>query len=314
MIKKVLVTGGAGFIGSNLVDKLIQKGYEVVIVDNLSTGLKSNLNPKAKFYKTDIQDLPRSKAGKKISDIFAKEKPDAVFHYAAQISVRDSVKDPIADAQTNILGTINILENCKKNNVQKIIFSSSGGAIYGDTGIFPTSEDSKEIPLSPYAIAKLSVEKYLYYYYKSFGLKFIALRFANIYGPRQNSRGEAGVIAIFSDKMLANQPIIINGSGKQTRDFVFVEDIVAGSILALESDKVGIFNLGTAVETDINTIFFKLKEILKSDCEEVHGPAMAGESARSCLDFSLAKKTLVWEPKYNFQQGLEKTADWFKNK
>lgn len=306
-MSKILVTGGAGFIGSHLVDELIKKGYEVAVIDNLSTGVKPNLNVKAKFYKIDIQD-------KKASDIFSKEKPDAVFHYAAQISIRDSVSDPIKDAKTNILGSLNILENCKKYNVKKVIFSSSGGSIYGQTDVFPTNENCKEDPLSPYAIAKLSVEKYLNYYYKSFGLEFVVLRFANVYGPRQNSKGEAGVIAIFSDKMLMQEQVVINGSGKQTRDFVFVSDIVDASILALEKNKTGIFNLGTAVETDINTIFLKLKGILKSDCKEAHGPAAAGESERSCLDFSGAKEALGWEPKYNLQQGLEKTAEWFKSK
>jgi len=301
---KVLITGGAGFIGSNLVDKLIEKGYEVVIIDNLSTGLKSNVNKKAKFYKADIQD-------KKISDIFLKEKPDVVFHYAAQISVRDSVQNPIDDAKTNILGSLNILENCKKNKIKKIIFSSSGGSIYGKTDVFPTNEDCKEVPLSPYAIAKLSVEKYLNFYYQSFGLEFVALRFANIYGPRQNSKGEAGVIAIFSDKMIAGEPVIINGSGKQTRDFVYVDDIVNASISALEKNEIGVFNLGTATETDVNTIFLKLKEILNPNCKETHGQPQSGESERSCLDFSRAKKVLGWEPKYNLQKGLEKTADWF---
>lgn len=305
-MKKILITGGAGFIASTLADKIIEKGCEVVIIDNLSAGSKKNLNKKARFYRTDIQD-------KKISDIFVKEKPDAVFHYAAQVNVRDSVSNPINDAKINILGSLNILENCKKHNVKKIIFSSSGGAIYGETDVFPTNENCKEVPLSPYAIAKLSVEKYLNYYYKSFGLEFVALRFANVYGPRQNSKGEAGVIAIFSDKMIAGQQVVINGSGKQTRDFVFVDDIADASILALEKNEIGIFNLGTSVEADINTVFLKLKEILNSDCKEIHGPAQPGESERSCLDYSKAKETFSWEPKCNLDQGLKKTIDWFKN-
>lgn len=306
-MKKILITGGAGFIGSNLADKLIEKGYEVAIIDNLSTGSKSNLNKKAKFYKADIQD-------KKVANIFAKEKPDAVFHYAAQISVRDSVSDPIKDAQTNILGSLNILENCKKFGVKKVIFSSSGGSIYGETNVYPTNEDCKEIPLSPYAITKLAVEKYLNYYFKSFGLEFVALRFANIYGPRQNSKGEAGVIAIFTDKMMAKHPVVINGEGEQTRDFVFVEDIVSASILALEKPVTGIYNLGTATETNINTIFLKLKEIIKSDCKEEHGPAARGESGRSCLDYSKAKEVLGWEPKFNLDEGLKQTVNWFLTK
>jgi UDP-glucose 4-epimerase len=306
-MKKILVTGGAGFIGSHLVDKLLEKGYSVAIVDNLSTGRRTNLNKEAKFYKTDIQDS-------RISKIFAKEKLDAVFHYAAQISVRESVKDPLKDARTNILGSLNILENCKKFGVKKIIFSSSGGAIYGDTDVFPTLESAKEVPLSPYAIAKLSAEKYLYYYYKFFSLDFVSLRFANIYGPRQNSKGEAGVIAIFSEKMLSKQQPVINGTGLQTRDFVYVKDVVDASILALEKNETGVFNLGTAKETDINTIFIKLKELIKSDFEEVHGPAAEGESERSCLDYSLIKQTFGWEPKYDLEKGLQETVDYFKNK
>jgi UDP-glucose 4-epimerase len=306
-MKTILVTGGAGFIGSHLVDKLIDSGYEVAVIDNLSTGSKLNLNKKAKFYKSDIQD-------KKVSDIFAKEKPDAVFHYAAQISVRESVSNPLEDAKTNILGSLNIFENCKKYKVKKVIFSSSGGSIYGDTDVFPTDETAKEAPLSPYAVAKLSVEKYLYFYYKSFGLDFVALRLANIYGPRQNSKGEAGVIAIFSGKMIAGEKIYINGSGKQTRDFVFVEDVAEAGKMALEKDKMGVFNLGTGQETDINTLFKKIRKILNSDCEEAHGPAQAGESKRSCLDSSKIKKVLGWSPKYNLDEGLKITADWFGNK
>jgi len=302
---KILVTGGAGFIASHVVDKLIEQGNKVAIVDNLSTGSKENLNKKAKFYKANIID-------KKISEIFSKEKPDAVFHYAAQISVRDSVKDPIFDAETNILGTLNILENCKKFGVKKIIFSSSGGAIYGDTDIFPTNEECKEVPLSPYAIAKFSVEKYLYYYHKFFGLNFVVLRFANIYGPRQNSKGEAGVIAIFAEKMLAGVQPIINGPGLQTRDFVFVKDVVNASILALEKNEMGVFNVGTAKETNVNTIFSKLEKLIGSNTKETHGPAASGESERSCLDFSKIKKVLGWEPQYDLDKGLSETVNWFR--
>lgn len=306
-MKNILITGGAGFIGSNLADKLIELGHNVTIVDNLATGSKENINKKAKFYRLDIKD-------KKIEKVFKKEKPEIVFHYAAQISVRDSVKDPILDAKTNILGGLNILEACKKYNVKKIIFSSSGGSIYGETNVFPTSEENKEVPLSPYAIAKLSFEKYLYYYYKYFGLSYIALRFANIYGPRQNPKGEAGVVSIFADKMIAGQPIAINGDGKQTRDFVFVDDIVEASILAINSNEVGVFNLGTGVETDINTIFYKLKELLNYNYPEAHAETPSGESRRSCLDATKAKEVLGWTPKYDFQKGIEKTINWIKTK
>lgn len=304
-MSKVLVTGGAGFIGSHLVDKLIEQGHQVVVIDNLSTGRKENLNPRAKFYELDICDS-------KISQIFQEEKPEIVFHLAAQIDVRKSVKDPIENAKINILGTLNILENCRKTSVKKFIFASSGGAIYGDTDIVPTSEANPENPESPYGIAKLTVEKYLYFYKKSFNLNYIALRFANVYGPRQNSKGEGGVIAIFCDKMLKNEEVIINGDGEQSRDFVYIDDAVEAVILAIESKKSGFYNIGTAKETSINEIFRKIKELTNSNCKEIHGPAKPGEQKRSCLDYSKAEKELNWQPKYSLEEGLKETIEWFK--
>ncbi|MCM8787748.1 MAG: SDR family oxidoreductase [Candidatus Omnitrophica bacterium] len=306
-IKKILVTGGAGFIGSHLVDKLIKDNYKVVVIDNLSTGKKENLNSKAKFYKIDIQS-------QKISQVFKKEKPEIVFHYAAQIDVRKSVENPIKDAKINILGTLNILENCKKYKVQKFIFASTGGAIYGDADIIPTPEDYPEFPLSPYGIEKLIVDKYLNYYYQVFGLPFVSLRLANVYGPRQNSKGEAGVIAIFCDKMLSSSQPIINGNGKQTRDFIYVDDVVEASILAMKSKKVGIYNIGTAKETNINEIFGKIKKLTKANCKKIYGPIKEGEQKRSCLDFKRAQKELGWTPKISLAEGLRKTVGWFRNK
>ncbi len=302
---KILVTGGAGFIGSHLVDRLIEKDYQVMVIDNLSTGKKEYLNPRAKFYKVDIQNS-------KISQIFRNEKPKMVFHYAAQIDVRKSADNPIEDAKTNILGSLNILENCKKYEVKKIILASTGGAIYRETDIIPTPENYPALSLSPYGIAKLTIEKYLNYYYKVFDLPFIALRLANVYGPRQNSKGEAGVVAIFCDKMLSKKQPIINGLGKQTRDFVFIDDVVKASILAMKRNKVGIFNIGTAKETDINTVFRKLKKIIDPACKEIHGPAQEDEQRKSCLDYSKIKKELNWKPKYNLDKGLEETVNWFK--
>ena len=304
---KCLVTGGAGFIGSHLVDRLIKENHKLIVIDNLSTGKKENLNPKAKFYKIDICSY-------RISQIFKKEKPEVVFHYAAQIDVRKSVKDPVEDAKINILGTLNILENCKKYNIRKVIFASTGGAIYGDADIVPTPETYPELPLSPYGIAKLTIEKHLSYYYKVFGLPYVSLRLANVYGPRQNSKGEAGVVAIFCDKMLSKKQPIINGDGKQTRDFVFVDDVVEANISALKKDKVGIFNIGTARETDVNTLFKKLRELTDSKCAKIHGPTLPGEQKRSCLDYSEAKRELGWQPKYSLDKGLKKTVEWFRNK
>jgi len=303
---RILVTGGAGFIGSNLVDALIDAGHQVLVVDNLSTGNKNNLNPKAKFLQLDIKD-------KKLAEVFSSEKPEIVFHLAAQIDVRKSVADPIWDAEQNILGSVSLLENCKQSKVKKIIFSSSGGAIYGDTDKIPTTEDQPERPISPYGIAKLTIDKYLAYYQQVFGLPYISLRYSNVYGPRQNSKGEAGVVAIFCDKILAGQQPVINGDGKQTRDYVYVADVVKANLLALDSDKVGAYNIGTSVETDVNDLAELIKQAAGSDLELSHGPAKAGEQQRSCLDFYKAEKELGWQPAVNLEDGIKKTFEWFKN-
>jgi UDP-glucose 4-epimerase len=305
--KKILITGGAGFIGSHTADALISQGSKVAIIDNLSTGQKENINPKAAFYKMNIADP-------KIETVFQKEKPEIVLHFAAQIDVRKSISDPLFDGCVNILGSLNVLENCRRHKIRKIVFASSGGAIYGEAKVVPTSEDCPSNPLSPYGIAKLAVEKYLNYYYKVFGLSFVSLRFANIYGPRQNAEGEAGVIAVFCSKMLSKRNPKINGSGRQTRDFVFVEDAVKASLLAIRKNKTGVFNIGTTQETSINEVFKKLKKLTNSTCRERHNSPKKGEQKRSCLSFSKAKKLLNWRPKYNLDKGLLKTVKWFENK
>ena len=305
-MSKILITGGAGFIGSHLADKLIEQGHQVVIVDNLSTGRKENLNPKAKFYELDIASL-------ELSNLFKIEKPEAVFHLAAQIDVRKSVADPVEDARTNILGSLNLLENCKKFNIKKIIFISTGGAIYGDADIVPTPETHPALPVSPYGVAKLSIEKYLNYYYQIFGLNYTVLRLANIYGPRQDPLGEAGVVAIFCNKLLKNEQPIIYGDGKQTRDYVFVEDVVNAGILALKQDKIGIFNVGTEKETSVNELFQKLTEVMDLKIEPIYKPSRTGEQQRSCLDYSKIKQELGWEAKYSLEQGLSKTIKWGKH-
>jgi len=308
---KTLVTGGAGFIGSHLVDKLIEKGHQVVVIDNLSTGKKENLNPRAKFYKEDI-------SSPKISRIFDKEKIEAVFHLAAQIDVRKSVKEPIEDAKINILGSLNLIQNFiilkakYKIPNTKFIFASSGGAIYGDTDVIPTPETYSEKPESPYGIAKLTIEKYLHFYKKTYNLNYAVLRLANVYGPRQNSKGEAGVVAIFCDKMLKNEEVVINGDGGQSRDFVFVNDVVNAALLSLEQEKSDIYNIGTGKETNINDIFKKIKQLTSSNCQEIHGPAKSCEQKRSCLDSSNARQKLTWEPKYELYKGLRERTAWFK--
>lgn len=298
---KFLVTGGAGFIGSWVVDYLLNHGKEVVVIDNLSTGKRENVNKKARFYKLDIRD-------KKISRIFEREKPDYVFHLAAQIDVRKSIEDTVEDAHINILGSLNILNNCVKHGVKKIIFSSSGGAIYGDECKIPASEDEKEKPMFPYGVAKLAVDKYLKFFKKVYGLDYVSLRYSNVYGPRQGSKGEAGVVAIFIKNMLNGKKVKINGSGEQTRDFVYVRDVARANLLAL--NLYGIFNIGTGKETSVNRIFEELSGII-GKAEKFNAPAIKGEQMRSCLNSDRIKK-FGWIPEYDLEKGLKETVDYFK--
>ncbi len=302
---KVLVTGGAGFIASHIVDELVRKKHKVVVLDNLSTGRKANVNTQAVFYKADIRSP-------QIRNIFSKEKPQAVFHYAAQIDIRRSVKDPAEDASVNIEGSLNVLENCRSFRVGKIIFASSGGAIYGDAETIPTAEGSSVVPGSPYAIAKASVEQYLQYYRSVFQLPFAVLRFANVYGPRQNSKGEAGVVAIFADAMLQGKRPVIFGSGSQTRDFLYVQDAVDASIAVLGKGVEGVFNVGTGKETSVNEIFKQLKILIGFPEKEVRAEAKKGEVQRSCLDAEKIRKVLRWKPAYTLKQGLKKTVESFQ--
>ncbi len=303
-MNKILVTGGAGFIGSNLVDALVEQGHEVSVVDDLSSGDKTNLNPRAKFFELSLND-------KKLSKVFVNQKPDAVFHLAAQIDVRKSVADPVWDAECNIIGSLKLLELCREHKTKKIIFSSTGGAIYGDTNQCPTPESHLELPISPYGIAKLTIEKYLNFYHLIHGLNYVALRYANVYGPRQNTKGEAGVVAIFCDRLLQGKNPTVNGDGSQTRDYVYVADVVAANLLALNSDKLGIYNVGTGVETSVNDLASRLKQAADVDIELNYGPAKAGEQQRSCLDYSLIKTELGWQPTVQLAAGLEKTVEWF---
>lgn len=302
---KILVTGGAGFIGSNVADGLIEAGHETVIVDDLSNGREENIPEKAAFYKVDIRD-------KALEDIFKKEKPDIVIHNAAQLSVRVSVEEPLLDADINIMGGLNLIDICKRYDTKKIIFASSGGTVYGDQKVFPADESHPLAPISPYGVAKLATEQYLYYYYKIYGLDYIALRYANIYGPRQDPHGEAGVVAIFSNKMLAGDNPLINGDGLQTRDYVYVGDVVKANLAAVESGFTGPVNIGTGKETDVATLFNILKHASGKDIEEEHGPAKTGEQRRSVLDYSLAKKVFNWEPEVPIEEGLKLTYKWFE--
>lgn len=303
---KILITGGAGFIGSHVADLLIENGFDVCIIDDLSSGKPENVNPKAVFYKCDIRDS-------KLSEIFVKEKPQVVIHNAAQLSVRNSVDDPANDASMNIMGGLNVLEACRKIKVGKIIFASSGGVVYGEQQYFPADENHPTKPISPYGVAKLSFEKYLFYYNYIFGIKYTSLRYSNVYGPRQDPYGEAGVVAIFSNKLLNDEQPVINGDGKRTRDYVYVKDVAAANLAAIRSDFIGEINIGTGIETNVNDVFDILKKAAgKKDLKEVHGPAKTGEQERSVLSCKKAKAILGWEPKMELKTGLAQTYNWFE--
>ncbi len=303
---KILVTGGAGFIASHVADAFINNGHEVFVLDNLLTGFERNVNPKAKFIKADICD-------KELDKLFEKEKFDVVNHHAAQMDVRRSVADPAFDANTNILGTINLLQNCIKTGVKKFMFASTGGAVYGEQTYFPADENHPTSPLSPYGISKLTVEKYLFFYNVQYKLNYSILRYANIYGPRQNSAGEAGVVAIFSTKLLKKEQPIINGTGSQTRDYVFVGDVVKANLLALDDKSDSIYNVGTSKETNVNEIFNMLNKIIGNGQDEKHGPAAPGEQMRSVITSEKLFKKFGWKPSTNLEEGLQKTVEYFKD-
>jgi UDP-glucose 4-epimerase len=304
---KVLVTGGAGFIGSHAVDRLILEGHEAVVVDNLVTGKRRNINRAARFYKMDVQSW-------RLERVFRNERPNVVMHLAAQMDVRKSVEDPMFDAQVNVLGTLNVLQQAVKHGARKVIFSSSGGAIYGEQETYPAAENHVLKPLSPYGLSKLCGEQYLSYFQRVSGLQAVSLRYANVYGPRQDPEGEAGVVAIFIQKMLNNEQAVINGNGRQTRDFVFVDDVVEANLAVMGQETQGTFNVGTGVETSINDLFRILVQHTGSTCKEVHGPAKKGEQARSVIDSTKLRQEASWEPKADLSEGLKKTVEYFRSR
>ena len=302
---KSLITGGAGFVGSHLADRLLADGDDVVVIDDLSSGSRENLDSRVNFYEIDIQDP-------KIAGIFEKERPDFVFHLAAQIDVRKSVENPIEDAKINLLGTLNVLENAVKSDARKVIFASTGGAIYGDTDIFPTPEIHCEQPLSPYGIHKLAAEKSLFFYKKVSGLDYTILRMSNIYGPRQSVKGEAGVMAIFINRLLNAEQPYINGNGNQTRDYVFVKDVTQAFVLAKNATESDKFNIGTGVEISVSDILDKIVKGIGLNVPKMYKPSKSGEQMRSCLDSSRAKSELGWSPEYDIDRGIKETIKWFK--
>lgn len=300
------MTGGAGFIGSHIVDALLRTGqYEVDVIDNLYSGFRKNVAPDAHFFEKDIVEP-------EIVDWIASRNYTYIFHQAAQMDVRKSVENPTFDAKVNILGSIHVLEGARRGGTKKVIFASSGGTCYGEQQFFPATEDHPLMPVSPYGVAKVSVEKYLHYYAHEYGLQYVSLRYANVYGPRQNPHGEAGVVAIFIKKMLQGENPIINGDGLQTRDFVYVDDVVKANLLAIEYSENEIFNIGTGIETTINEIFHHLNRLFGNRFQELHGPPKPGEQRRSVLSYEKAKKKLNWKPTISLPEGLQLTFSWFK--
>jgi UDP-glucose 4-epimerase len=302
---KVLVTGGAGFIGSHIADRLLAGGHDVVVLDDLSTGHVEQVPPKARFYQMEL-------SSPWLTELFRIERPQAVVHEAAQASVRNSVQDPVFDAGVNVLGTVALLHASVKHEVKRFLFASTGGAIYGDSDQTPTPEEAPAVPVSPYGAAKLASEVYLRTFHALYGLSYAALRYANVYGPRQDPHGEAGVVAIFSQRLLAGEPARVNGDGKQTRDFVYVGDVAEANALALASDAIGSFNVGTGIETDVNHIFALLRDLSGSRQQEMHGPPLAGEQRRSAVDAGKIRKVMGWQPKTSLESGLSETVRFFR--
>lgn len=304
---KVLVTGGAGFIGSHVVDLYIASGYEVVIVDDLSTGRLVNLNPEATFYQLDIRSP-------QLEDIFGQERPDFVNHHAAQMDVRKSVAEPYFDADVNILGSINIIECARRFKVNRFLYISSGGAVYGEPIYLPCDEEHPVNPICQYGASKHTVEHYLYMYSQNYGLEYVVLRYPNVYGPRQDPKGEAGVVAIFTGQMLSGEQVVINGDGEQVRDFVFVKDCAQANLLALtEMNSSGIYNLGAGRGTSINEIFSHLKEQTSYERDASYGPAKLGETRQIFLDAAKARNELNWVPSTTLEEGLAHTVEYFQN-
>ena len=310
--KKILVTGGAGFIGSHVADRLVAEGCEVHVLDDLSGGVEANVPDAATFHRLDVRS-------DEVPALFERERFAALCHLAAQMDVRRSVADPVFDADVNVLGLLNLLEAGRQNGLEKVAFASTGGAIYGepdpavnDGG--PQPEGHPTRPMSPYGITKLVSEHYLRFYEQTHGLPFAALRFGNVYGPRQNPHGEAGVVAIFSQRLLRGEDVTINGPGTQTRDYVYVDDVVRAFVAGLAHDASGVFNVGTGVETDVNELFGHINRHTGAGAPETHGPAKPGEQQRSVLDVSHARETLGWEPAVSVADGLERTVAWFRER
>jgi UDP-glucose 4-epimerase len=304
---RILITGGAGFIGSQVADAVLAAGHEVAVVDDLSSGRRENLDPRVRFWQTDIRsgELPA---------LLREFRPEVVSHHAAQMSVAVSARDPRLDADINILGLLNLLEASVRAGVRRVVFASTGGAMYGDRDDPPVPETVFPAPVSPYGVAKLAGERYLHAYRSMHGLEAVALRYANVYGPRQNPHGEAGVVAIFCRAIQEGRSLTVNGDGEQTRDYVFVDDIVRGNLLAIAMElgaEMPILNLGTGREVSVNDLVRHLRGLAGREIAYRHGPTKPGEQRRSALDAARAKRVLGWEPRMGLAEGLARTFAWF---
>jgi len=302
---KFCVTGGAGFIGSHVVDALIERNHTVHVLDNLSTGRQWKVRDEARLFELDV----RSDAA---ASLVAEQEYDVLVHHAAQMDVRQSVENPRFDADVNIGGLLNLMQAGVERGLERVLFASTGGAIYGEPVYTPPNLDHPLRPVSPYGVAKLASEKYLYYYQEQFDIDAVSLRYANVYGPRQNPHGEAGVVAIFTRSMLEGEQPVIHGDGEQTRDYVYVGDVVRANLAALDYEGTGVFNVGTGRETSVNTLFRQLREITEADVEEHHGPAKQGEQQRSVLGYEETTSALDWSPQVALKDGLDRTVKWFE--
>ena len=305
--RTTLVTGGAGFIGSHVVEALLADGHRVLVVDDLSSGKRENVADGAELHVADIR-------GPEAETLVASSEIDVLVHLAAQMDVRRSVDDPVFDADVNVLGSLRLLEAARRGGVRQVLFASTGGAIYGEQDSFPADESHAERPVSPYGVSKLAVERYLYFYHLTHGLDVTCLRFANVYGERQNPHGEAGVVAIFFDRLLSGQPATINGSGEQTRDFVHVSDVVRAHLAALGRPGFHVYNVGTGVETSVVQLYQGLAQAVGSDLEAQHGPAKPGEQQRSVIDASRLRGELGLPEPLPLREGLARTAAWFRER
>jgi UDP-glucose 4-epimerase len=302
---KVLVTGGAGFIGSHAVDRLLAAGHTVDVVDNLATGRRERLPAAARLHVCDLRD-------RRLDALVAAARPEVVVHVAAQAAVSRSVADPRFDASVNVLGTIGLLEACRRAGVRRAVYTSTGGAAYGDTDVVPTPEDHPLRPASPYGVSKTTAERYLECWAGLTDSRALTLRLANVYGPRQDPAGEAGVIAIFTSRLLSGAPCVVNGDGEQTRDYVYVGDVADAIVRAVESDAVGVANIGTGAETTVNELYRQLMRLTGAGRLAEHGPARPGEQRRSLLDASRAKALLGWSTTTSLDEGLAQTVAWFR--